>query len=79
LTAKDGDTVIVGPGTYTEQVVINKSLTLQGAGSDETILQAPNTLTATTWSHRSVAFNALIEVNGATAHGITVNISGFYH
>jgi len=36
--ASAGDTVFVCPGTYNEQVVIDKSLTLQGAG-DTTIVQ----------------------------------------
>jgi parallel beta-helix repeat protein len=75
--ASAGDTINVAAGTYTEQVVITRSLTLQGAGAANTTIQAPATLTATTWTHRGTAFNTLIEVNGATVHGITVNISGF--
>lgn len=39
-----GDTVIVTPGTYVEQVNIGKDLTLQGSGSD-TIVQAPASMT----------------------------------
>ena len=72
-----GGTVTVTPGEFPEQVVINKSLTLHGAGAASTTIQVPDTLTATTWTHRGTAFNTLIEVNGASAHGITVNISGF--
>jgi len=75
--ASAGDTILVGAGTYTEQLVISKSLTLQGTGKDVTLLQAPATLTPTAWTHRGAAFNALIEVNGAAAHGITVTINGF--
>ena len=36
--AQSGDTIVVDSGTYDEQVVIDKSLTLQGAG-DTTIIQ----------------------------------------
>jgi len=36
--ADEGDTINVAPGTYDEQVVIDKSLTLQGAG-DTTIIK----------------------------------------
>ncbi len=40
--AQNGDTVLVKPGVYTEQVTISKkSVTLQGAGVDQTIIQTP--------------------------------------
>lgn len=75
--ASSGDTINVTAGAYKEQLVINKSLTLQGAGAGTTIIEAPDTMTATSWSHRGAAFKTLIEVNGTSAHNITVNISGF--
>jgi parallel beta-helix repeat protein len=34
-----GDTIFVGPGTYQEDIVINKVLTLQGAGAATAIIQ----------------------------------------
>ena len=40
--AQNGDTIIVAAGTYDEQIVINKSLTIQGAG-DTTIIQPSQT------------------------------------
>jgi parallel beta-helix repeat protein len=42
--AAPGDTVNVGPGTFTEQVVINKDLDLHGAGAGATAIKAPATL-----------------------------------
>ncbi len=39
----DGDTVRVMAGTLTGQYLVTKNITLQGAGTDETILQSPNT------------------------------------
>ena len=39
-----GDTIKVLPGTYTEQLTINKSLTIIGSGAKSTIIQAPDVL-----------------------------------
>lgn len=39
-----GDTIKVLPGIYTEQLTINKSLTIIGSGSKSTIIQAPDVL-----------------------------------
>jgi len=63
--ANPGDTVLINPGTYTEQVTINKNLTLQGNGAGA-IIQAPNPLTPDAFG-----LNVLVEVNTAA----TVNIN----
>lgn len=42
--ALPGDTIIVLPGTYTEEVVIDKDLTLKGGGPT-TVIKSPPTLT----------------------------------
>ncbi len=36
--AEAGDIIVVSPGTYKEDIEINKGITLQGAGADETTL-----------------------------------------
>jgi hypothetical protein len=43
--ATPGARILVGPGTFIEQLVINRSVTLVGAGVGQTILQSPVLLT----------------------------------
>lgn len=43
--AAPGDTILVCPGTYQEELLINKSLILRGIGSPRPVIEAPNTLT----------------------------------
>ena len=44
IAAHSGDTVLVAPGTYVEQLVIKKSISLIGSGSTKTTIQSPVTL-----------------------------------
>ena len=64
-----GDTIQVAAGTYTEQLIISKNLTLTGAGSATTIIQAPPIMTA----DPTFAGPSIVVVNS----GATVTISGF--
>jgi|GEM_PF-1555590 len=61
IAAVDVDgTVHVGAGTFTEQLLIEKSLTLMGNGSASTLIEAPSSLSAGIFG----------------ANGITVNTTG---
>jgi parallel beta-helix repeat protein len=65
-TVMNGDTIVVDPGTYTEQVMINKSLTIQGNGAGAIIQAAPTLATAD-----SFGLHVLVEVGNA----VTVTMS----
>ena len=72
--AAAGDTVTVGSGTYTGEVVINKDLDLRGAGVGSTVIKSPATLTPYGLH--------LPDGRGLTAivrvwHGARVRVSGF--
>jgi parallel beta-helix repeat protein len=76
--AVSGDTITVAAGTYTEQLRINKSLTISGPNAgvnpntgtrvSEAIIQAPGSLTPDSTGDKSI-----VDVNGATT---TVTLNG---
>jgi nitrous oxidase accessory protein NosD len=65
-TTAGGDTILVYPGTYAEQVTINRNLTLEPTRPGA-IIQAPSTMTPDAFGLR-----VLVEVN----NGATVTIRG---
>ena len=67
--AAPGSVIFVASGTYTEQVVIDESLSLIGAGSASTIIQAPSTLMSDPDGNQDIVL-----IDGATT---VANISGF--
>jgi parallel beta-helix repeat protein len=71
--APSGATVHVGPGTYPEQVVIGKDLTIAGSGVDATVIQSPATLTPFAVNTR---INSPLAAIVRVGHGAQVRISG---
>ena len=78
--ASDGDTIKVAAGTYDEQVVINKSLTLEGAGGDLTKIK-PSQTTASGFQLFSRVFgghNNTAPIVCATTPATSVTIKNLY-
>ncbi len=71
--AASNDTIIIASGTYTEQVSITKSLTLQGAGQALTTIRSIPSL-ATTFSNKKpivsiVGPDIVVNINNLTVDG----------
>ncbi len=85
--AADGSTITVGPGTYTEQLLIQKNLTLVGAGIGQTIVKAPTSGRATAPGYTSQVYSgetwntdyllAAYPTNPVSGAPISVKVSGF--
>ncbi|HKQ98161.1 MAG TPA: hypothetical protein VJV75_09825 [Candidatus Polarisedimenticolia bacterium] len=72
--AKRGGRITVLAGTYAEQVAITKDLTIVGAGMDQTIVRAPNSL-----APGPLGSPAILEVHAgvrASVSGLTVSGPG---
>ena len=65
-SAVPGDTINIDPGTYIEQVVIDKDLTITGSGARSTIIAAPTTLSTDSFGKRFI-----VEIN----NGAIVDLS----
>jgi parallel beta-helix repeat protein len=72
--ALDGDTILVKQGTYPEQVVVSKSLTLTGVdGKADTFIVQPDTLIENGPSPAGLKVRSLVTFN----NGKTSSMSGF--
>jgi parallel beta-helix repeat protein len=72
--ASDGDTIKILSGTYTEQLVINKDLKIEGAGAKSTIISAPAALDTNILGLTyivEVNSGAKVSMNGITINGVT--------
>lgn len=71
-----GDKIIVAAGIYTEQIVVNKCLSITGAGEGVTVIQAPATLTnsnvplVNARSIVEIRSNAYVTISGLTVTGL---------
>jgi len=66
--ANQGDTIHVEPQTYTEQITIDKDITLIGAGANSTIIQSPKVLSPDNFGKKFI-----VEIR----QGANVIMSGF--
>jgi hypothetical protein len=78
--ASSGDTIGVGPATYTENLTINFSLQLIGSGASTTIIDGGGVATAVTISDTNahVALSKVIR-NGFAGDGVGANGGGIYN
>ncbi|GEM_PF-1764512 len=67
--ATGGETILVAPGIYTEQVTIDKSVNLVGAGIDQSVIKAPETLPVA-----SDKLSNIVMIKGA---GVIAELTGF--
>ena len=58
-----GDAIHLAPGTYVENLSVNKSLTFIGAGQDQTFIDG---------SHGAASFTASVTIDGSGANGLSV-------
>ncbi len=72
-----GDTINVEAGTYAEQLTINKSLDLIGAGELTTTILAPATADRQTVTYGSTVHDYIVAAYATTTPTVDVRIEGF--
>src|SRR4051812_29568072 len=74
-----GDTIQVGTGTYTEQVVIDRNVVLKGSGLSSTVIASPATL-ATQFTRNGADIKPIVYVaptgTGSTVRDLTIDGHG---
>jgi parallel beta-helix repeat protein len=74
-----GDTVLVAPGNYSEYVVVNKSVNLQGTNRQSIITGLPSVVRVIDVKVGTIGtFTGKVKISGFTIKGITVNQKGIY-
>jgi parallel beta-helix repeat protein len=73
--ASDGDVIFVGPGMYAENIVVNKSVAIKGAGQARTIVQSPdgNTVFTVVASNASITGLTIKDANNVWQSGILIS------
>lgn len=75
--ANAGDVILADAGTYVENVIINKSVTLYGAGAGSTIVMPavsnPNPCTGSSMCGGLASNVLLVEANNVVIHDLTVD------
>ena len=70
--AEDGDEIVVCPGTYVENIKVDKSITIRSEnGSDSTVVQAENP-----YDHVLKVIADYVSISGFTVEGATGGFSG---
>jgi predicted outer membrane repeat protein len=75
-SAHDGDVILIGAGTYFENVNVNKALTLSGAGRDKTRLDGSSLGTVLSLSGDSLGDTPIVITNMTITHGRGVGVGG---
>lgn len=67
-----GDMIYIDPGEYTEQVTVEKDLTLKGSGPESTIIKSPSVLSPDSFGKRfiiEVKKEAMVTMTALTVRG----------
>lgn len=74
--ASAGDVIFIGSGTYNENVTVNKSVSIKGAGSPRTTVQSPNGNTVFTVVASNVCISGFTITGASNVWQSGIQISG---